>query len=253
MSLKLPVYNDRTPVTLTPEKQGTIMKSIKTITSALAFFTARMAQNNVKNTDVDTCMGLLEHNVADLSKATGYDGILAKEVEERHAEIRKLNKRIRELEEERGKAVSATAVSAAIRRYEDVFRAWYESCGFRYASIEYSAYGFRADFSAELNHVRERHLARSNEELARFAKMTTFIPESADWDVIKDDYHDELADTDKNRQNLIRLFTEAFSDVIVNEFKGRKNDFGSFSLRINVYVSYEDIEKLERRLMALEE
>ena len=85
MSLKLPVYNDRTPVTLTPEKQGAIMKSIKTITSALAFFAARMAQNNVKNTDVNTCMGLLEHNVADLSKATGYDGILAKEVEERHA------------------------------------------------------------------------------------------------------------------------------------------------------------------------
>lgn len=241
-------FNDHTPLNLTEEKKQEALKNIRDIQNSLAFFAQRIIDGARKD-DVYTHLGLLEFQTADLSKATGYDGILAKQVEARNAEVRKLNQRIHELEDQRGAEVDATAVTAALKRYEDVFVSWYESCAFQYASVEYGPYGIQADFSNELSHTREKGLSRNNEVFAKFSMMTPFIPESEDWDIIKDDYHDELADTDRNRQNLIQLFTSAFPDVVIIEFKARKNDYGSFSLSINVHISFEDIEKLEKKAL----
>lgn len=242
---------DYTPLNLTEEEKEGILKIIKDISSVLVFFTQRISANSACNDDVHTCLGMMEYRFADLSKATGYNGILEKQVTERDAERHELMQQVRALEEQRGAEVDATAVTAALRRYEDVFHSWYESCGFRYANIEHRPYGLQADFRNALMHTRERELSKSDEMFARFATMTPFLPKSEDWDIIKDDYNEELADTDKNRQNIIRLFEKMFPGAVFYEFKAHKNDCGSFSLGFDVYVPYEDIEKLEKR--ALEE
>lgn len=252
MQLELNKVADSTPLNLTEEEKREILNIIQQIDVALSLLVLRI-EDGIQNNDVRTCLGRIECRIADLSKATGYEGILKAEMESRHAKIRKLNYRIRELKKQRGKEISAAAVTVALQRYEIAFRTWYEACGLRYANIEYGSCGFQAKFSGLLRRVREKTIfdARDGEMFTRFMKMTPFLPELEDCDVIKDADLCELADTDKNRQNIIRLFEKMFPGAVFYEFKAHKNDCGSFSLGFNVYVPYEDIEKLEKR--ALEE
>lgn len=250
MAQKLHAYDDRTPLNLTEEEKQAILQMIQEINTSLTLLDQRIT-NGAQNSDVSTCIGLLEHRLPDLSKITGYDGILAKQVEERHAKVRKLNCRIRELEEQRGKEINATATTSALQRYEDTLRTWHEACGFRYANIQCKLSGLRVKFNSKLRHERKRRLSRNDEMFARFVKMTPFLPELTDWDIIKNDYSSELADTDENRQNLIRLFTEEFPNVRINRFEARKNDCGSFLLGIDVYIPYEDIERLQKKALEM--
>ena len=249
MQLELNTITDNTPLNLTEKEKQEILNIVQQIDIALSLPVQRIA-DGVQNNDVSTCLGRIERRLADLSKATGYEGILKAEVEKRHAEVRKLNYRIRELKEQRGKEINAAAATAALQRYKIVFRTWYEACGLRYANIEYGICGFRAKFSSRLRRVREKNLwnTRNGEMFARFVKMTPFLPELEDYDVIKDANLCELADTDKNRQNLIRLFTEAFPNVTIYGFEVRKNDYGSFFLGIDVYIPYGDVEGLEKAM-----
>lgn len=249
MQLELNTITDSTPLNLTEEKKQEILNIVQQIDVVLSLLVLRI-EDGIQNNDVSTCLGRIERRLADLSRATGYEGVLKAEVEKRHAEVRKLNYRIRELKEQRGKEINAAAATAALQRYEIVFRTWYEACGLRYANIEYGICGFRAKFSSRLRRVREKKLwnTRNGEMFARFVKMTPFLPESEDYDVIKDANLCELADTDKNRQNLIRLFTEAFPNVTIYGFEVRKNDCGSFFLGIDVYIPYGDVEGLEKAM-----
>ena len=238
-----PLGADNMPLKFEADSKDEILKTIRDARSSLQFFAELVQKGYAKESDVRTHMGLLEYQVSDLSKLTGYESALAEEVENRHAEIRRLNCRIRELEEQKGDKVTAVATSAAIRKFEGIFRAWYESCGFHYASIEYGPYGFIADFGMDLNVMREPHLSRHDSHFENFAQRTAFIPDSKEWDVIRDSFHHELSDTDRNRTNLKNLFSETFPESCIHQFRSRRNDFGSFSLAAKVFVPFEDIEK----------
>ena len=95
----------------------------------------------------------------------------------------------------------------------------------------------------DLNAVREPHLSRHDSLFESFAQRTLFIPDSKEWDVIKDSFHHELSDTDRNRTNLKNLFSETFPESCIHQFHSRRNDFESFSLAAKVFVPFEDIEK----------
>lgn len=243
--MQLPVYNNRTPLSLSEEEKQKVIKTIKEAIDSLSFFCQRLADGADMN-DVHTHMSLLEHTVSDLSPLVGYDSVLAEELERRHAKIRELNLRVRELEEQRGKEVSATAASAALRRYENDFSAWYEALGFRYASTTFTAYGLRAEITAELNHCRSDRLTTSKELHNALSAILPFITESPDWDIVHDHYHSELLDTDKNREMMKRVIKESFPSARITSFISRANDFDSFSLRCDVFLPYPDIEQMEK-------
>lgn len=243
----LEIYNNRTPLDLSDENKAKIQRIIKKTIDSLAFMSQRISDGADMN-DVHTHMSLLEYAVNDLTPLTHYDSVLAEEVERRHKKIRELNQRVHELETQMGRKVTADAVSAAIRRYEDVFRAWYQAAGIRYAKIDYTSYSLKIEIcSNELdNHQRDR-LTTNKELCKKLAGELPFIAESPDWDVVHDHYTSELLDTDRNRENITNLLKKYFPNVRIFSFNSYRNDFESFSLRCCANVPYTDIEALEKK------
>lgn len=242
----LKMYNNRTPLDLSNEDKSKIQQIIKRTIDSLAFMSQRISDGADMN-DVHTHMSLLEYAVNDLTPLTHYDSVLAEEVESRHKKIRELNQRVHELETQRGREVTADAISAAIRRYEDVFRAWYQAAGIRYAKIDYTSYSLKIEICNELdNHQRDR-LTTDKELCKKLAEEMPFITESPNWDVVHDHYTSELLDTDKNRENITNLLKKYFPNVRIFSFNSYRNDFESFSLRCCANVPYTDIEALEKK------
>lgn len=239
----LDVYNNRTQLSLSADDIKKAQKIIKDTVFSISFLSQRLTDGADMN-DVHTHMSLLEHSIRDLSPLLHYDSVLAEEAEKRYAEIRTLNQKVRELENQRGREVTAEAVSAALRGYENDFSAWYEAHGFRYANTSYTAYGLRADFSSELNHTRRDSLTTSKELFKVLEASVPFITESHDWDIYRDHYHSEVLDTDRNRKNFVELFKNSFPDARILSFSSRVNDFDSFSLRCEVNVPYTDIQRM---------
>lgn len=242
----LEIYNNRTPLDLSDENKAKIQQIIKKTIDSLAFMSQRISDGADMN-DVHTHMSLLEYAVNDLTPLTHYDSVLAEEVESRHKKIRELNQRVHELEEKRGREVTADAVSAAIRRYEDVFRAWYQAAGMRYAKIDYTSYSLKIEICNELDNDRKDRLTTNKELCKKLAGELPFIAESPDWDVVHDHYTSELLDTDRNRENITNLLKKYFPNVRIFSFNSYRNDFESFSLRCCANVSYTDIEALEKK------
>ena len=242
----LEIYNNRTPLDLSDENKTKIQQIIKKTIDSLAFMSQRISDGADMN-DVHTHMSLLEYSIQDLTPLTHYDSVLAEEVENRHKKIRKLNQRVHELETQRGREVTADAVSAAIRRYEDVFRAWYQAAGIRYAKIDYTSYSLKIEICNELDNNRKDRLTTDKELCKKLAEEMPFITESPDWDVVHDHYTSELLDTDKNRKNITNLLKKYFPNVRIFSFNSYRNDFESFSLRCCANVSYTDIEALEKK------
>lgn len=242
----LEIYNNRTPLDLSDENKAKIQQIIKKTINSLAFMSQRISDGADMN-DVHTHMSLLEYSVQDLTPLTHYDSVLAEEVESRHKEIRKLNQRVHELETQRGREVTADAVSAAIRRYEDVFRAWYQAAGIRYAKIDYTSYSLQIEICSDLDNKQKDRLTTNKKLCKSLAKDVPFITESPDWDVVHDHYTSELLDTDKNRKNITNLLKKYFPNVRIFSFNSYRNDFESFSLRCCANVPYTDIEALEKK------
>lgn len=238
--MKLNVYNNRTPLNLTVDEKKRVLKILMDAVGSLSFFVQRIKDGADMN-DIHIHMSLLEYTVHDLAPLVHYDSILAEETERRHVEIRELNQRVQDLERQRGKEFTAKDIACAIREYENAFEAWYGAYGFRYASIKYGLYGIRANFSCELEHSPSSSLTTNKELFSWLTDKVQFITEDKNWDIIYDHYHSELADTQKNKENILNLFRQTFSSSVVNSFQARKNDFNSFSIEFDVFVPYEDV------------
>lgn len=242
----LEIYNNRTPLDLSDENKTKIQQIIKKTIDNLAFMSQRISDGADMN-DVHTHMSLLEYSIQDLTLLTHYDSVLAEEVKNRHKEIRELNQRVHELETQRGREVTADAVSAAIRRYEDAFRAWYQAAGIRYTKIDYTSYSLKIEICSDLDNDRKDRLTTNKELCKKLAEELPFITESPDWDVVHDHYTSELLDTDRNRENITNLLKKYFPNVRIFSFNSYRNDFESFSLRCCANVPYTNIEALEKK------
>lgn len=194
-------------------------------------------------TNVWTCLGLNESYHSDLSRMVGYDSILAKEKEERHKEIREKNEEIRKLTEQRGKEVTPEAIQGALRRYEDIFRAWYDNEGFRYASIsDLSAYGMTVELTPEMNF---RDSEKYDDEI--YKKIWTEDSGTEEkindeWDIYKSQFHAELLDTENNKKRITELFLRCFPNARIYKFSGWRNDYKVFSLRTEIHITYSDLD-----------
>lgn len=240
---KLEVFQDESPLLLSGKEKEEVIKKINEEISCLLFFRDLIQEEKAVVTNVWTCLGLNESYHLDLSRMVGYDSILAKEKEERHKKIREKNEEIRKLTEQRGKEVTPEAIQGALRRYEDIFRAWYDNEGFRYASISnLSAYGMTAELTSEMNF---RDSEKYDDEI--YKKIWTEnsgTEEKIDdgWDIYKSQFHAELLDTENNKKRINELLLRCFPNTRIFKFTGRKNDYNGFSLRTEIHITYSDLD-----------
>lgn len=227
------------------------------ILDSVDFCRQMIADGKADLESVGTMMGLFESYFSELAPLVKYESALRVEREKRYEAIREANHRIHELEKSVGTqfAQNPEAVSAALRHYENVFAAWYQSKGFHYASEKtVSAYMIRYSFSPEVHGDAENCRLTSEKELFRMMrdKNGGIFGENTVWDLAEGSYRSEVLDTDKNRKLFVKLLNEAFPSAYVDQFVCRRNDYESFSLCPEIVVPFSDIVDLEKSILEAE-
>lgn len=133
---------DETPVTLSPDQQAVMAKSLKTCYSGLQTL-LEFASKGIL--DAELCRNVLttnEHELASVSKLIGVQIDSAANIERRHAQLRAANMRIHELEAQLGAQVSAAHIQQGMERFSKRLNSWWDLEGFGHISdIKLNAYG----------------------------------------------------------------------------------------------------------------
>lgn len=252
MELKIPAaMTDASPAFTSAAVRAQAIGEINDAIRSLQFFRTRCMDGSAlaRASDVYTHLSLLEHHVAELSRLTGYDGMLLKETEARHAELRAANEKIRELEAMLGQTMTGTAVRAGIKHYLDVLGTWWSAMGFRYAKMEPGQWCISAQLSEEIVRPSSESATYADKTLLPLASAATQPVTDKAYDLKQEIYHAGLLDTDRNKTTLQTAVLSAFPNAQVSGFQShRDNDV--FLLRTTILVDYEDLECWEKSLLA---
>lgn len=254
--MSLTVYENDTP--LFPEnsenEKRKAMKLLNDIQSSNEFFAMRIQKRLATYRDSYTHMGLMESYIKELAPYVHYDSILDEQMKRRYKEIREVNQENRRLKEQMGKTISAIEVSAYIRRMSNVLHAWGDLWGFDFLIDRQTyAHGFAVETDQEILN-EPRNIKESKKENPVYEILRPYRHHISDdpnhsWDLLRLDYHNELLDTDRNRQNLTDILKTDFPNAEIRGFKSRINDKHSFSLSASVIISFEDLENFEKSIV----
>ncbi len=240
-----PAFTDRTPAFKDHSAKITAVNELEQTISSLHFLRGLLINHDPYKSDIFTHLGLLESHLNELSKLTGYDGMVAKEHERRHAEIRAANLRIRELETQLGDRVTPQVIFSGLKHYEAVFGTWYAAHGFHYAKTEISPMGLRIEMDDELA-IDEPDDCFADKRLLPYArKSIRMITDDCTFEFQKDQFHANLLDTDRNRRMLQGLYGTAFHNSVIHGFRSHC-DGGRYYLRHEAFVPYEDLAAWEK-------
>lgn len=123
-------------IELQPEQKEKTLTCMAKLYQSLEFFYQLANDDNLSKENVKTHMGLFESYFTELSDMLGYDSAIAEERRSRYTEIRTLREQLRESLAEQSKTISTDLLIEKLNHLDDLFRVWYSSLGFRYASQE---------------------------------------------------------------------------------------------------------------------
>lgn len=221
-------------------------KTLKAYTKAnndLYFVSAELAKNIKENRLTEgykeVMLGLIESHCTDLTKSLGHEGVLAREKEERFADIRRLNGENRELRKQLGEKASPEDIRESLKNYADIFKRWWNIKGFGHCSDEqFSGHSFTVKLSGMLTDAYyDKDLVGDEKEKAKYLRSLGFEVRNEN---SKSDR--KILHTDKNVQLLIKLLKERFPSVYILDIKSwfGSNDEPEFrDIRICI-TNYDD-------------
>lgn len=139
-------------VQLTPDNKVVALKTISELSGELGSLHEMIKKNELYPDMANVIPSLLEHNIADLCKALGYDSDNDKKIKERYAELRKANDKIRELERKLGEQKDIDIFPEVMKILSEKIKTFWKKEGFGHVSdISFTAYGHcRVKFSGML-------------------------------------------------------------------------------------------------------
>lgn len=235
-----------TPVIMSDTDKDTLLTHIINILSQTNHLRTLINEDMLRKSDANTLL-YLTHN--DLNHM---DDILT-EGRYKDAEIARLtnmlqesNNERNELRQELGQSAKAHTITYGLRHYMNALYAWLELTGFHYASMRFEMMGITCDISHDIDHKLDdpRNITFGDKALAaKAASRTPYrFDEHTRFDLYRDSFHDELLDTDNNREQLKQLFRTVFPESRLQGFSVRF-DRELALLRTYVYVPYADIQK----------
>lgn len=243
---------DTTLLKLDQENTNTVQKAMCDIQNVINMGYQYMQDGVLTKDTAALVMKTIENAMDDMSVPFEYQSARQKEQDERLAMLRSANQRVRELETQLGQMNinNPDAIKSGMLHFMQLFQIWYEACGFHYASVErISEYGyFTFDFSTEVETERDKvdKYIRSDPELGKIAaKIYDSVPhlfgENSEYNLVRDGYRCEILGSENNQTLLTDLFKRWFPKYTINNFNLRRNDYGSFSIRLNITISLHDI------------
>ncbi|KWA84179.1 hypothetical protein WL29_22725 [Burkholderia ubonensis] len=192
-----------------------------------------------------------EYSLADLCKLLGIVTDTTAEREQRNADLRKANMRIRELETQLGNTQGPDVTQSCIKVMYDQLNSWWDLEGFGHiSSISFQRYCCVVDFSCMLTGdfriIDSDTPVSDKERKAQWLKSLgergfVLVEEDRDW---------EILDCDASRKTLIDLITTRIPSAKITKIENfSRHNAEGFTLRgIQVYIhDIADITRLPQK------
>jgi hypothetical protein len=215
---------------MTPLTQDTVAVTLKTIKDTSLALVALQQLITKDELDADyakTLLGLVELNMADVSKRIGVPTETQAEIEERFALISAANLRVDELERQLGEAAQIDSVIFGIKLFEEKFRHWWKTQGFGHTSkFSIDSYGAKVTLNASLsgNHSGMFSDTPVSDKEHKKTWLNSLVSKGY---VLsgKIEREVELVDCDENRELVTKLIKEQFPSACICSISnfGRQN------------------------------
>jgi len=217
--------DDPTPVVLTDKQNKDLKKSSDDLRFAMVYLLTEVKEGRLETGMKETMCSLLESHVGTLTKSLGYEGVLHREKEARHKEIRELNDQNRQLRKQLGEKNTAEDVRESLKNLAESFKEWWNIEGFGHCSDEeFGAYGFKVKLSGMITEAyRDRRDKDATEE-----KKVDMLRELG-FDIREGDsrFERKILYNDKNLNLLEELLKNKYPSVCIHYSKawhGSRND-----------------------------
>ena len=135
-------------VELNEDEKEVVLKTVKEAHFAIQQLYNWLNGETLTEEMKETLVSLVDYKVSDIGEVLGVDTKSKEKVEEKHAEIRKANLKIRELEEKIGKNNPIEGLKEQLKALSTLVQEWWKKDGFGYVkNIKFTQYG---GFEAEL-------------------------------------------------------------------------------------------------------
>ena len=245
-----PIHNAKLdgPVILDPLTKTSVNGELGRALDQLGFLRTLVMSDKLSRSDVKTHLQLLRYTYENLSKNLDNGETVSAELENATAMLRAANKKIRDLESQLGAGLTGDALSAGMKHYEDLFRAWYERAGFHYASVTFTPWCLQADFGDEL--------VKPGQPEAHCAPHALFDLMCVEYSINalekhEDTFKDILLATDYNREELTKIFKSNFPGSRISKFEYHK-DRELWTMRFVALVPFQDIYAMAEKCLEKE-
>lgn len=232
---------DNKKIPMTAEERSDAILTIQKLHDQTGFLAQLLNADAVGESEASTHMSLMRHSYDDLAALLRTDPI-SKDLDRTHALCREANARVRELEAQLGKNVTAEAAMSKLKALTDWFATWWELSGFHYMQTTWLSWGIQFESSDEIEHegIQAGDISFGDRELAlQVAPVVPYL--FGDIDVRKDTHHDDLRFTSGNVMKLRKKIMEAFPGFRLTGSTSHI-DGTDMLLRLKGIVPWTDIE-----------
>jgi hypothetical protein len=218
---------DEDLITLSPDSREVVTKQLREGISALATVLDILKGSDTLSAGITrTVLRVTEYALSDVAKTTGIETQTRADIEQRHADVRRLNMRVRELESQIGAGASPEILKHGLTAASAKLKAWWRAEGFGHtAELSFTDYGkIKATLSCHLfgRHIysmsktplsdREKHerWISSLEERG----FTLHFPEGRG--------DPEIEDCDRSRQGIARLLRSRLPSCDIAQTRNHK-------------------------------
>lgn len=241
--------NDKEPnfdrVSLTPDQKVVTLKGAKDLVHGASYI-YEMVENDTLTVEMrDNMCSLLDHYLKELCEPIGYASQAAARIEEKHADIRKLNGRIHELERKLGEAAPIDTVPNLLRNLHDSIGKWWKNEGFGWIhEYEYGPYGtVHLKFSFSFDRIFSMSNTPVSDKKTKEDERNDL--EKQGYIFVIDESEHRLMDCDTNRILLQHLLTKRFPSITIRYWENRHVHKSDLFALWGIKAVIQDIKDLE--------
>lgn len=232
---------DNEKLDLSPQERADILGETDRLRSSVAFMGELAGKGKLNRDEAVVHLSLICQAHDSLAGLLGVDAV-STALSESNRLLQAANARIHELEQKLGSEISVPAAMARLKSCEDWFATWYQLCGMHYISAEWSPYGLKFDTSDQIEHPSDEPESITFGDRTLAVRIAPCIPYAfLNYDLKHDTFHDNLLDTQPNRNNLENLFKRAFPGAKIFSFKSHLDGTDRL-LQAEGHIPWEDIE-----------
>ncbi|PLS18874.1 hypothetical protein CVD28_00290 [Bacillus sp. M6-12] len=240
-------------ISFTDDQKEVCIKTLKDTYFAVKQLHDLISVDKLNESMRETIPQLVEYHMAEISKIIGFDSASAKKVEEKHAEIRKANETIRELEKKIASNNPIEGLKEQLEHYASLFQRWWRADGFGYVKeMRFTQYG---RFEAELGISFHRSSIFSKKPASERQSKKEWLESLKEqgYKIYENERggDKELIDCPENKELLINLIEQRFPSAFIEgwrnqriyEAEGHVYEIHEFKVDIS---DLQDLKALER-------